>query len=486
MPLVSSNSLDSLDSLTVLQPSVRLGDPHACSDDRHRLSVLHALYEPLVRRAGHGRFVGALAESWTLSQDCRRWEFQLRPGVRFHDGQRLTADDVVASLARVRDHNIAGELATSGIYQGYLQGCQLEASAEHSVVLHLATPLADLLDVLVELFILPASSLAQLPQLPAGTGPFMLLQANNDEVTMAAHEAYWQGKPALKQLVWRAEAEAALRLEHLRTKQADIVSDAPALAKDAKLRHYSLPSSVTTTFMFNLLSGHVADVQLRRALNYATDNAAIVETLFQGDAYIMASPCTPPQLAYDPQLEPYPYDPQHAQQLLEASDLPDLRLTFDIPSRLPDEAQQLAALLQQQWQAVGLRLEVVEHPDRPRYAEAVREKHIHDAACFDSSPHSSFRLFQEKFRSDIPGAWWLGYDNAALNALLKRAQSSQQLETRQQHYRQAARMLRDDPPWLYLYSSKLSWATRQSLQAWQPSTDGLVTLHPHNIPQKGA
>jgi peptide/nickel transport system substrate-binding protein len=471
MPLVTTESLD---SLTVLQPYLRLGDPHACSDDRHRLSLLHALYEPLVRRAGNGHFTGALAKSWQ-SADARQWQFQLRPEVRFHNGHVLTADDVVSSLTRVRDETIAGELGTTGIYQGYLQGCQLEAKDAHTITLTLPAPMADLLDVLVELFILPADSLTNLPQLPAGTGPLTLVQADGDDIVMEGHAAYWQGTPAVKQVVWRAVADTEARLEHLLTSRASIASDV-AHVPDTLTRH-TRPSSVTTTFMFNLVSGNVSDVNLRRALNYATDVPAIVETLFQGDAHLIASPCTPPQLGFDPDLSPYPYDLQKAQQLLEASHITNPSVTFDIPSRLPDEAKQLAELLQEQWQAVGVSLEVIEHQDRPQYATDVREKNIHDAACFDSSPASTFRLFHEKFRSDNPGVWWLGYDNAAFNDLLNRAQATSDIGERQQHYHQAARVLRDDPPWLYLYSGNLTWAAKD-VPSWQPSVDGLVTFIP--------
>lgn len=471
MPLVTTELCD---TLTVLQPYLRLGDPHACSDDRHRLSLLHALYEPLVKRAGNGHFIGALAQSWQ-SADGRHWEFHLRQGVRFHDGHVLEAEDVISSLTRVRDETIAGELGTTGIYQGYLQGCQIEAKDAHTVTVTLPAPMADLLDVLVELFILPANALSNLPQLPPGTGPLTLIQADADEIIMEGHADYWQGKPAVKQVMWRAVADADARLEHLITSHADIASEI-ARVPDTLTRH-TRPSSVTTTFMFNLISGNVSDVNLRRALNYATDTRAIVETLFQGDAHVIASPCTPPQLGFDPDLAPYSHNPTKAQQLLETSNLANPTLTFDIPSRLPDEAKQLAELLQEQWQAVGVSLEVIEHHDRPQYATDVREKNIHDAACFDSSPSSTFRLFHEKFRSDTPGVWWLGYDNKAFNDLLNRAQTTTDIRERQQYYRQAGRVLHDDPPWLYLYSGNLSWAAKDVL-GWQPSVDGLVTFTP--------
>jgi peptide/nickel transport system substrate-binding protein len=427
-----------------------------------------------VKRAANGHYQAALAESWTVSEDARQWRFHLRDQVHFHDGQLLSADDVVASLARVRDELITGELGTTGIYQGYLRGCELEAQDSHTVNIHLPHAMADLLDVLVELFILPVASLDELPALPPGTGPLKLVQQREDEIVMDAHEHYWQGVPTVKRVVWQALASVEERLEAVASTRADIASDVRQAPEH--LIQYTQASSVATTFMFNLVSGQVGDINLRRALNYATDTKTIIDVLFDGQADIISSPCTATQLGFDPNLAPYTYDPERARQLLDDAHMTDVKLTFDIPSRLPDEATQLASLLQMQWRQVGVSLELVEHHDRPQYANDVRDTNIHDAACFDSSPHSTFRLFSEKFSSHNPGVWWLGYDNADFNHLLAQAKTTISTSTRQHTYRQAGRILRDDPPWLYLYNTRLFWLTNQKARAWRPSVDGLITF----------
>ncbi|MEM6428618.1 MAG: ABC transporter substrate-binding protein [Deinococcota bacterium] len=477
MPLLTP---DPIDSLTIVQPYVRLGDPHACSDDRHRLSLLHALYEPLIKRAANGHYQAALAESWSVSEGAQHWRFHLREQVRFHDGQLLSSDDVVASLARVRDESITGELGTTGIYQGYLQDCKLEASDAHTVNIYLPHAMADLLDVLVELFILPATRLSELPTLPPGTGPLKLVRQREDEIVTDAHAHYWQGTPAVKRVIWQVLASVDERLEALASARADIASDIHQASEN--LIQHTQPSSVATTFMFNLVSGQVGDINLRQALNYATDKKTIIDVLFDGHADIISSPCTATQLGFDPDLTPYAYDPGRARQLLDGVQTTDLKLTFDVPSRLPDEALQLGSLLQEQWQHVGVSLELIEHADRPQYANDVRDTNIHDAACFDSSPHSTFRLFSEKFSSHNPGVWWLGYDNADFNHLLAQARTTISARARQQIYRQAAGILRDDPPWLYLYNTRLFWLTGHKARTWRPSVDGLITFTPHNHP----
>ena len=96
--------------LRIVQKHTRIGDPHVTSDDADRLSILHALFEPLVRRAPGGVYRPCLAERWSLSSDARAWTFQLREDVVFHDGKPLEADDVATSFTRIRDENVGGEL----------------------------------------------------------------------------------------------------------------------------------------------------------------------------------------------------------------------------------------------------------------------------------------------------------------------------------------------------------------------------------------
>jgi peptide/nickel transport system substrate-binding protein len=462
--------------LAIVQPHLRLGDPHVCSDDRSRLSLLHALYEPLVRRGAAGRFDPALAEAWDVDAEARRWSFTLRPGVRCHDGGPLHAHDAVASLARVRDDPPEGELGTSGVYAGYLRGCELRAQGDLRFEITTPVPMADLLDVLVELFVVPARHLARAASTPCGSGPFRLVEAGDAEIVMESHAAAWDGDPWLQQVRWLAEPDGDARVRRLREGGADLASDVP-VGTDAVTTTWR-PSSVATTFMFDLTGGPTADRRVRRALNHAVDVTALIDELFAGRAERTTSPCTSTQLGFDPALAPYTFDPAMARRLLADAGAAALELTFDVPSRLPDEAPRLARLLTRQLADVGVALHVVEHTDRPGYATSVRTKRIHDAACFDSSPHSTFRLFMEKFHAGARGPWWLGYDDPAFDAIVDDAVRRPQAAARATAYRQAARMLRDDAPWLFLYGPHLGWGLGDRAAPWVPTADGLVTLTP--------
>ena len=113
--------------MIILQPSVRLADPHICSDAKNRLTIFNAIFDALVRRDATGRFIPALATEWQLAADARTWTFKLRSDVLFHNGDPLTAADVVASLQRACDPAVGGELGTEGVWAGYIGDAEMSA-----------------------------------------------------------------------------------------------------------------------------------------------------------------------------------------------------------------------------------------------------------------------------------------------------------------------------------------------------------------------
>lgn len=466
-----------LPQLSVWQPHVGIGDPHVSSDDRSRLSILSSLVEPLVRRAPGGLYAPQLAARWTLSEDARSWTFALREGVTFHDGARLEAGDVVASLARVRDEKVGGELGTQGVYQSYLVGSVIEALDATTVRLATPEPMADLLDLLVELPILPRSG-------PAGgrigTGPYRLIEAGASAVVTEAYDGYWGRRPVARRLHWHGQADPAERVRALLAGEADLISGVPVefhqLIEEAReVELVSATSSVCSTFMCNLDAGPCADRHVRQALNYALDVPAIIDGVMAGSAELLTGPFTSLHLGFDPAVAAYPFDPQRARALLADAGYRDgLALTFDIPSVLPDEAPRLAGLMTEQYAEVGIDLEVIEHADRPAYAEMIRAGEMHDACCFDSSPLSTYRLLREKFHGGVRGPWWLGYRNAEVDDLIERAQATADSDERQRRYRRIHRLVRDDAPWVFLYSPRLYWGLGARARGWQPKVDGLI------------
>ena len=466
--------------ITVYQSSVEIGDPHICSDSANRLSLVFSVYDALVRRAAAGAYQPALAESWSAAGDARAWTFRLRPGVRFHNGDVLRADDVVATLDRVLDPAIGGSFGTQGVYLSYLGSAEISKVDDLTVRIVTGEPMADLLDLLVAMPISPAGALARLPREYVGSGPYRVLEQSPGEIVLEAFPGYWDGAPAYSRIRWVAEADAGKRVEALLDGRADIVAgvDAEGRARLSAAEDFSLrdwKSGLCVIFMLNSLEGPCRDRRVRQALNYALDVDAIIAEVVGGAADRLNGYLTPHHFGYDPETPAYPRDLAKARALLAAAGYTNgLKLAFDIPSTMPDEAPRLAALMAKQLAEAGIKVEIVEHADRAAYSEMVREKRIHDACCFDSSPRSTFRVLREKLHSKLRGPWWEGYANGEVDALIAQAQATLPDAERQALYRRIYALVRDDAPWIFLYRPTNFWGVGPGLKGWQPRADGLL------------
>ena len=141
---------------------------------------------------------------------------------------------------------------------------------------------------------------------------------------------------------------------------------------------------------------------------------------------------------------------------------------------MPNEAPRLAQMMVEQFEHVGISVEVVEHEDRAAYSEMVRDKKINDACCFDSSPRSTYRVLREKLQSTLRGPWWQGYENTEVNSLIKQAEATVNDAERRKIYQQIYTIVRDDAPWIFLYRPTRYWGVGSSMEGWKLRADGLL------------
>lgn len=466
-------------AVTVVQAEAWLDDPHSHIDNRDRLSIRFAVYDALVRRGRDGDFRPALAVDWTCDEDARTWQFRLRPDVYFHDGGELLARDVTASLDRARDPGRGGELGTRGLYQQYLAGARIEAQGNERVSIVTPAPMADLLDLLAEIPIVARRAVDDPVANPVGTGPFRVAEAGPDYVVTTAFARFWGIRPRPSRVVWRAEPDAGSRVALLLNGRADVITDpSPAglgdVAASARTLIVDAPSSTCVAFLCNATAGVCADRRVRQALNYGLDVSALTQTIGEATAEPLNGPLTPRHFGHDPLCPRYDYDPARARALLaDAGYRGVLRIVADVPRRLPDEAPRLVRAMAEQYAAIGVSVEIREFADRAGYAEMVRAKRIDDVCCFDSTPLSTYRVLREKLHSGVRGPWWQGYTNPMVDALLDRAAATNARAARAAIYRRAYRLIRDDAPWIFLYSPRHVWAaTCDAL--WRPGPTGTI------------
>jgi len=166
--------------VVIVQARLPLADPHDCTDAADELALYEALYDTLVRREGKG-YAPRLAVSWEVSDDARTWTFRIRAGVAFHDGAPCDADAVRLSLQRMAREDKGQTLGAPAVWRHYLGDADIEAADAATLVIRLGAPMADLLDVLVQGYVVAPSALPAYDsgdtRRACGTGPYRLVAA---------------------------------------------------------------------------------------------------------------------------------------------------------------------------------------------------------------------------------------------------------------------------------------------------------------------
>jgi peptide/nickel transport system substrate-binding protein len=148
-------------------------------------------------------------------------------------------------------------------------------------------------------------------------------------------------------------------------------------------------------------------------------------------------------------LAPIPCDPARARALVEGLGGPrDLLLRT--PTHMPERSPEISRFVADALERIGFRVAIETEEDRPEYARQVGRKRIGDLAIFDSSPHSTFRVLDDKISSAQRAVWWQGYRDAPTQELVAAANAAVSHEAREAAYAACLRRLQQNPPWLYI------------------------------------
>ncbi len=362
-------------------------DPRVGTDAQsERIDPL--MFDGLVQRDAHFHFQPALATDWT-QPDPLTLIFHLRRDVRFSDGRRLTAADVVWTLESMRKGWVVTPKAAS-----YDAVASVDAPDSWTVRLRLKHPDLFLLGNLSSsaMGIVPAGSGADFWQHPIGTGAFRLVRQEMDKEVLLERNPYaWQqaagpatgpvtesetgpetksgtGSETVQRVRFAVVPDATTRALALRKGTADMVSNAlpsdmlPALAQDPKLVVEDSPGTEVQYLAFNLRDPVLKQRTVRAAIAYAVDRRLIVQTLLGGHAQLAASLLPTTHWAYTQQVEEYGYDPGRARALLDAAGFPagrdGVRLRLTMKTSTDEGTRLLAVALQQQLAQVGIALEI--------------------------------------------------------------------------------------------------------------------------------
>jgi peptide/nickel transport system substrate-binding protein len=329
------------------------------------------LYNGLTRSDPNGTDAvqPALASSWDVSADGKTYTFHLRQGVKFSNGDPLTAEDVKFSLDRFGNPKINTQLAN--VAAGYKSSKVVDAS---TVQVDLSVPVASFLYniSIFPAFIVP-KKLVQSEgddfwKAPVGTGPFKVKEfVTGSHITFAKNTNYWEsGKPYLDTVQFNFATDSNSRLLAVEGGQAQIADgvlysqiNAVSARKDLTVQSARVP--LFMGMWLNHQKAPLADLNVRKAMQYALDRQLMNTSIFRGVGTIPNSVLM--SLKYDAPdstVAPYPYDLAKAKAAMAASQYPQgFSTTLQYPAGY-DFYKQTALLMQQEYAAIGIKVKLVE------------------------------------------------------------------------------------------------------------------------------
>ncbi|HEY1067005.1 MAG TPA: ABC transporter substrate-binding protein, partial [Pirellulales bacterium] len=337
----------------------------------------------------------SLAESWTTSADGTEWTFKLRPGVKFHDGNPLTASDVVFTFERLTQANHPDVFDPVRPYsEAFKNITKIEAVDPLTVKFTLTGPSAVFL---ANLAMFPAQIVSQAAvkkwgkafgDHPVGAGPFRFVRRTTDvELVLEANPDHWRGKPKVAQIVFIPVAEPAKRVEQLRRGETTMADDLPPndlkqLEKDPALTVQRRPGMNVCYLAGQMEKAPFDNLVVREAIWQAIDKARLIEICYGGGAdpavHLLPPTLTPYYLAMSDRA----YDPEKAKQALAeeqaAGRFQPRKLSLFMPTSprpyLP-EPQKTAVFIRDQLGKIGLDVEIVPNRIDDHFARLSRGEH---------------------------------------------------------------------------------------------------------------
>jgi peptide/nickel transport system substrate-binding protein len=284
-----------------------------------------------------------LANDYTISEDGKEWTFTLNEGLTCHDGEALTAEDVAYTIERMMnpDNGFTGNTAGFVVPSLGLLGARADDDLHVTFMFEGPQNRPLRLGLISEIFIHCKDSyenrtLEEAARNPIGSGPYAFVEwVQGDHITMRRVENYPLRDTSFETIVWRYFPEASTATAEMITGNVDIIKAFPAdqlepLQNSGVVQIFSYPSTARTYVGFNMNPGlefsetvggqAILKTEVRVALQHAVDVNAICTQLLKADCVRMNGPVAMPN--HHPDLEPYPYDPALAEEMLDAAGYP--------------------------------------------------------------------------------------------------------------------------------------------------------------------
>jgi len=430
------------------------------------VQTLQLVFDTLLRTDSSGRIVPGLAKSWQTARDGRTLTLHLQEGVKFHNGDPLTSDAVVATLDRVRD-----EATASVVRSNLLAVTKVSATDPNTVVVKLSRPDSSILDTLTltgTAILDPADIKAgRLAKAANGTGPFKLAgRTQGQKVDLTANPAYFGGAPKLSGVEFRVIPDENSILAGLRAKSFDagVLTDPNVVAQaHGGVKIASTPSLAYHALMLNGRRKPLDQLTVRQAIACAIDRKQVVDTAVAGQGTV-TGPITSPGYKLSPTdgLPCTPGDTAGARKLLGGT---SVNLKMLVMSGGYASAVNEAQNLQAQLAKIGVKLTIDQQPTNV-YVKRWTKADYDVTLALNGGNSSPYLMYARYFADGASLAKPAGLDSPPIARLLARAGASTGTRLSDTSVAELQRTMLQQSPWVWLF-------TDNNVVAMQPDVKGL-------------
>ena len=452
---------------------------HLHTNSNYSLFVYDQIYDRLAQGNSQGEYDPRLADSWEVNEDSTVVTFHLNPNATWHDGQPVTADDVVFTFQMYSDPEVS---ALSRYYLSPIAGTDdsgAELSADSigvakvddltvAITMKSAMFPGNLFNNLNSVYIVPkhifeGKTAAEInePTLwmtPIGSGPFKFdVEIDGERIEFVANENYFLGAPKIDRMVVRIVPTANL-LAGLMSGEIDILAGGglgSILLDDwatAQAQENLVTSSIPTTsyqmLIINTQKPYMTQ-KVRQAISMAINRDALVNSLLQGQGMAVITPISPISPYYNPDVTVW-YDPDQAKTMLTEENFPfDQEMVFYVPTGNTTR-ERAAVLIQQDLQAVGIKV-AIQSVDFPTLMNNMREG-MHDFGIIGSGgtfdPSESRQMLAVDSSANFCKTTSTVFQDKA-----DEGNAALTFETRKPIFDEYQVLIKDETPMAYLYTS---------------------------------
>lgn len=402
-----------------------------------------------------------IAESYTISQDKLTYDFKIKKGVKFHDGTEVKAEDVVFTIKSILDDKINSEVKPE-----FEEVKDVQAINDYEVKITLKKTFPPLLDKLT-IGIVPKHALegkdiniAEFNQKPIGAGPFKVEKWDKgNSLTLIKFKDYYGKTGNIDKFIFKFIPDFNVRAMQLKTGEIDATLIEPNqvanLEKESKVVLNKIPTADYRGIMFNFKTKELfKDVNVRKALSYATDKKGIVDGILLGYGEVAYSPIQFNKFN-NPDVEKYEYDIDKANALLEQSgwkkgadgirEKDGKKLQFSLFARNNDEVRvKIAEYVAAQGKKVGFDIKVDARDPKAMKIKDTEAFVVGWGSPFDADDNT-YKIFHSSQAEHGSGYNFGYYANPKVDELLEKARTTSDENERKRYYAEFQKELADNP-----------------------------------------